>query len=186
MAQFVNYNKRDCTLPPGCKDLIDVLRPSRERTESGVARAISWPSAIREHRFDTAGLAQIGRYVEMLLQSRAKLFTLMVTTPDDEFKAVLYRSESESTTAIIPLAKDARTELGLRAFFDQQGIRPLVDCKLPDVGSGYTDRCLVYPFPLEAARATSLTAELFRDVYGLSHEAGLDFRYYEVGAASAS
>jgi len=108
----------------------------------------------------------------------------MVTTPHDEFTAVLYRSESESTTAIVPLFKDARTELSVRAFFDQQGIRPLLDCKLPDPGSRYTDRCLVYPLPLEAARAINLTVGLFRDVYGLSHEAGLDFRYYEAGAES--
>src|SRR5437762_6456917 len=28
MAQFVNYKKRSFTLPPGCKDFIDVLEPS--------------------------------------------------------------------------------------------------------------------------------------------------------------
>lgn len=28
MNPFVNPNKRDVTLPPGCKDLIDVLKPS--------------------------------------------------------------------------------------------------------------------------------------------------------------
>jgi len=108
----------------------------------------------------------------------------MVTTREDEFTVVLYRSAIESATAMVPLAKDAHTELGVRGFFDRQGIRPLLDCKLPDAGSRYTQRCLVYPLPLEAARATDLTVELFRHVYGLSNEAGLDFRYYEVGAAS--
>lgn len=37
MSKFVNYKKRAFTLPPGCKDLIDVLAPSRRRREAYMA-----------------------------------------------------------------------------------------------------------------------------------------------------
>jgi|GEM_PF-3563517 len=32
MAKFVNYRKRNASLPPGCKDLIDVLDPKAKKT----------------------------------------------------------------------------------------------------------------------------------------------------------
>jgi hypothetical protein len=41
---FVNYNKRDCLLPQGCKDLNDVLK--LDRTE--LALDVAWPPAQRK------------------------------------------------------------------------------------------------------------------------------------------
>ena len=72
MAQFVNYKKRGITLPAGCKDLIDVLGPSRRQTKAHVATCGFPPLEIKEERFPTAGLAQIGRYMSMLLQWRGQ------------------------------------------------------------------------------------------------------------------
>ena len=56
MAQFVNYKKRGITLPPGCKDLIDVMAPSRRRTKAHVGASGFPPFEIKEDRFSTAGL----------------------------------------------------------------------------------------------------------------------------------
>lgn len=55
MAQFVNYKKRSFTLPPGCKNLIDVLEPSRRQTKGHTATGGFQPLEIREERFPTAG-----------------------------------------------------------------------------------------------------------------------------------
>ncbi len=79
------------------------------------------------------------------------------------------------------VAKDAHREQTVRAFFEQHGIEAFA---LSDFGGGDAARGLVYPLPSGAPRAISLTIELLRSVYGLSEEAGLDFRYYEVEAAA--
>ncbi len=183
MTQFVNYKKRSFKLPPGCKNLIDVLERSRRQTNVHMATADFQPLEIREERFHNAGMAQVGRYVSMLLQSRGEIFTLSVTAQDFQFPVTLYRSRSEHTAAIIVLvAKDAHREQTVRAFFEQHGIEALA--LFPDFGGGDAPRGLVYPLPSDAPRATSLTTELLRSVYGLSEEAGLDFRYYEVETAA--
>lgn len=179
MGQFVNYKKRSFTLPPGCKNLIDVLERSRRSTRGHVGSGGFQPFELREERIPTAGLAQIGRYVAMLLQSRAELFILSVTAQDFQLPVTLYRSRSEKAVAIVLVTKEVNREDAIRAFFEQQGLKAFLAEQ--DVGDA---RSLAYPLPLDVAHATSLTAELLRSVYGVSNEAGLDFRYYEMQTAA--
>src|SRR5262245_61663673 len=116
MSQFVNYKKRGFALPPGCKDLIDVLAPSRRQRKVQMKTGSFPPLEIKEERFPTAGLAQVGRYVSMLLQWRGEMFTLSVTAQDFEFPVTLYRSRSGQTTAIVLVTKEAHQEQAIRAF----------------------------------------------------------------------
>ena len=172
MSEFVNYHKRGIELPPGCKDLIDVLPTSRRQRKTYIASGFR-PAKMREERFPTAGLAQIGRYVSMLLQWQGELFTLSLTAQDFEFPVTLYRSRSEGTAAVVLVTKQAQREQAIRAFFEQQGIAAW------DLGAADGSRGLAYPLPSDEARAVSLITEMLRSVYGLSDEAGIDFRYYE-------
>lgn len=176
MAQFVNYKKRGCTLPPGCKDLIDVLKLSRRRTKGHILTGGFQPLKIREQEFPTAGLAQIGRYVSMLLKFRGELFTLSIRALDFEFPVTLYRYRSEQTVSIVLVTKSARRQQAIRAFFGQQGLQVVLALRdTPDAACGLT-----YPLPVDLARVTSLATELLRSVYGLSDEAGLSFCCYEM------
>ena len=100
MTQFVDYKKRSFTLPPGCKDLIDVLAPSRRRSKSPIATGSFRSPEIKVERFPTEGLSQIGRFVSMMLQWKGETFMLSVTGEDFEFPVTLYRSRSEQTTAM--------------------------------------------------------------------------------------
>jgi hypothetical protein len=184
MPQFVNYKKRAFTLPPGCKDLIDMLVPSRQRIEVQVATGGFQPFEIKEERFPTAGLAQIGRYVSMLLQWRGELATLSVTAQSFDYPVTLYRSRVEQTAAIVLVTKEPHQEQAIRAFFERQGIEILLDYPPSVLGGGDAARGLAYPLPAETPRATSLTMELLQSVYGLSADAGLDFRYYELESAN--
>lgn len=180
MAQFVNYKKRTFTLPSGCKDLIEVLAPSRRNTKGRSADAGLPPLEIKEDRFPTAGLAQIGRYVSMLLQARGELFTLSVTAQGFQFPLALYRIRSEQTFAIVLVTNEPHRERAIRAFFEQQRLQAIMDDG--NLGASGAARGLAYPLPFDIARASSLTTGLLRSVYGLSEEAGLDFRYYETAA----
>jgi len=174
MKQFVNYKKRGFTLPSGCKDLLDVLAPPQRQGKAQVAAGRWQRPEIEEERFPTAGLAQIGRYVSMLLRSRGEFFTL-VTAQDFEFPVTLYRSRSEQTDAMVLATKEAHREQTIRSFFEQQGIEALSEFDTADAARG-----LVYPLPSDVAGAIRLTTELLRSVYGLTDEAGIDFRYYEM------
>jgi hypothetical protein len=82
------------------------------------------------------------------------------------------------------MSKDAQWEQAIRAFFEQQGIEALWDYASSDFGAADAARGFVYPSPPDAERAISLTTKLLRSVYGLSDEAGLDFRYYEMETAA--
>jgi len=47
MSKFVNYKKRNVELPPGCKDLVDVLRSRRRPDSAGVMEADNRPTVSR-------------------------------------------------------------------------------------------------------------------------------------------
>lgn len=180
MSQFINYQKRGFALPSGCKDLIDVLEPSKRRTKShGITGTFQSPQ-FREEHFPAAGLSQIERYVSMLLQSRGQFFVLNIAVRDEQFPVVLYRIKSEKTIAMVLVVKDTHREQAIRAFFDHQAIQPLMDDVFPDVSTGSVAHGLSYPLPSDTSNITSLTKDLLRRVYGLSEETGVDYRYCDV------
>jgi len=91
MAKFVNYRKRSVTLPPGCKNLIDVLQP----------HAPPFPTAKSEYVIDGAefsSLAEAGTHFTRVLGFtqawNGKLWHLSVLldasfgTPDEGFIVV--------------------------------------------------------------------------------------------------
>jgi hypothetical protein len=183
MAEFVNYKKRGFTLPSGCKDLIDVLVPSRRRSAVQMATGDFASLEIKEERFPTAGLEQIGRFVSMLLQSRGEMFTLSITAQGFEFPVTLYRSRSDQTAAFVLVTKQLTLEQSIRAYFEHEGIPVLSDLPPSDLAGGDAARGLAYPLPSEAPRAISVTTKLLRSVYGLSDESGMEFRFYEMETA---
>src|SRR6266853_1919918 len=81
MSKFVNYNKRDFALPPGCKDLIDVLQPhvlgnARDITEADRR------SCLTRRGVRIGGLKDIEKYVSMAFESRGLAFSLIIIPPD--------------------------------------------------------------------------------------------------------
>jgi hypothetical protein len=179
MSKFVNYSKRGFTLPPGCKDLIDLLEPWRRRP--GGSKAISTTPApqIREEHFRSAGLSQVERYVSMLVSCSGELFMLMIIIRDDRFPVILYRTQRESAVVLHLSAEDAHIDQTIRSFLGQLGVEPLHRLEVPDAF-----RALIYMLPADTSHITGLVTGLLRGVYGLSDVAGLDFRYYEIETAA--
>jgi hypothetical protein len=185
MSQFVNYQKRGITLPTGCKNLVDVLQPPSRRRELSFNHGVApdgQPFEIKKQWYPGAGIAQLGRFLPMLLRSRKELFVIDVSEGNFEWKVTLYRSRAEQVVAIAMVACGAKREQDIRAYFEQQSVRPIHDFMLSDLRSGNPERGLVYPLPFDAANAFTLTTELLRDVYAVSDEAGLEYCYYETDA----
>lgn len=172
MSQFVNYRNRAVTLPPGCKDLIDVLAPSQKEAHMvSYSTQMLGVKKVKKDRFPAAGLAQVAHYVTMLLESQGRFFVVSVAPSGCNYPVALYRS-MDDTPAIGLLTKEAQQEQAIRAFFAKQNIEVLLECPPPDA------RALVYALPPEIPRAISLTTDLLRDVYGLNDETGIDFTYW--------
>src|SRR5205809_661157 len=94
--------------------------------------AAAEPDPHGHRRFPAAGLAQIGRYVSMLLQWRGELFTVSITAQDFEFPVTLFRSRHERAAAIVLVTKQPQREKAIRLFFEQQSIAAVLDRPLSD------------------------------------------------------
>lgn len=174
MSQFVNFNKRGFTLPPGCKDLIDLLAPPRKRVREKGGSQLFPPLRVLNERFATAGLAQLDRFAAMLLNSPADGIVISISANGLRFPVSLYRSKAEGITAILLIASDVPESEAVKDFFAARKLGPLANRPQEDIGS------LVYRLPTEIATLAALLAELLQGVYALGEDAGLEFRYCEI------
>jgi hypothetical protein len=182
MSKFVNYKKRSVKLPPGCKDLIDLLQPHRPSPAHGIIPANEKPSVTRGES-GTVKLADIEKFVAMPFQSRAQTSLLMLSLPDERFTFDVAHMKGEFMFASAKFEEDAERERLMREFFVAHGLeQPREDWTpaqfIPDVPVQFIYR--ISPLPSDAAAASQLAADLFRHVCGLSDDSQLTFLYYEV------
>ncbi len=174
MSQFVNFNKRDFTLPPGCKDLIDLLVPPRKRVRRKGGAQLSPPPKLQHERFATAGLAQLDRLVGMLLDSSADSFVVSISATGLNFPVSLYRIKAERVMAIVLITTDMPESEAVKEFFIARKLSPLVNSPQEEIGT------FVYQLPTQRATLTALLVELLKGVYALGEDTGLEFRYCEI------
>src|SRR6266568_946681 len=113
MSEFVNYNKRGITLPPGCKDLSDLLKPKGLRNAPGPILAVEQPPVVREETL-TATLAEIEQHVAMVFQSQARLFALEIFLPGEPASVQIIRWERMEISASVVFGKGAEPERAMR------------------------------------------------------------------------
>jgi hypothetical protein len=174
MSEFVNFDKRGFTLTPGCKDLIDVMARARKPAKAGTLPEAFAPRNINKEHFPSAGLAQLERFVGMLLHSRGEAFVLQIAAQALKSPFVLYRNRTEQAMVIIVAACDVPEEEAVRALFAKRGTEPLEESK----HAGTT--ILVYPLVSQVAAVSALVTELLQEVYALGDDTGLEFEYYEI------
>ncbi len=117
MNEFVNFKMRGVTLPPGCKDLIDLLAPTRQRARGKGSSQLFPPLEVQNERFASAGLAQLGRFVGMLLNSPAEGFVISISGKGLKFPVTLYRDNAERVTAIFLFTFGVPESEAARDFF---------------------------------------------------------------------
>jgi hypothetical protein len=168
MNQFVNPKKRSIQLPPGCKDLIDVLRP--------LARKVWAP------RVEGGTLMDVRRCVNQLFAASEVNVQLCIGSPQGNDHMVLHR-EGTGFSGVVPMRGREQERLG-EAFFSRRSIKPTNDevigpadgfIKHPDMPT----RVMVVPLPAVASDTVELVVALLREVYGVSEESRLEFLYVE-------
>ena len=181
MADFVNYKKRSISLPPGCKDLMDVLQPGGLRRPDDVAgpdlsRAISRGQAFK------GKLSDIGNHVEKAYKSRALAFTLSVTPPDERITLNLETGLGHRASAFILVKQNTAQDTAMREFFIQHG-QPLPDSTpVEPLLPGVLTQVIysISQLPSESDMLSILVENLFREVCGLNETSDLCFRYDEL------
>lgn len=181
MSEFVNYNKRTVTLPPGCKNLIDVLRAETGRQVGSVFDA----DPIGENSCCCVGkdkLAEIGKYVGMAFESRANAVMLNVSSPDSTITFDLVRMLDRDMDASVAVERGTPQEAAVRKFFAQHRLRLPAD---PAVSQAFFPELpvkVIYsisPLPTEPRVLSMLAAAMFREVCGLDDESVLRFDFCE-------
>jgi hypothetical protein len=178
MNPFVNPNKRSILLPPGCKDLIDLLEPQKGSSTELVADGWEHP-VIRPERFEGMGLAHVERYVAKVVSSPAKIVTLYIRSLDGFRAIALVRSATEFS--IIPLMCMEERGREVEEFFARRGLEAMADFLASD--PGMPTRILAFPLPPTASGATGLTVDLLREAYEFGDESGIEFMYVEYNGA---
>ncbi len=186
MNEFVNYKKRDVTLPKGCKDLIDALETKERRQILRRAAAFKRPMATHDHTF-TGTLSEVGKYLEMAFASRAWMFTLWIGQLDERLNLHIKRAEDGTVSASATVRQDSAEELSLRGFFARRGLDWPIDSGFPPqfVPGGPVDVMVkISPLPSRGPGLTGLMVDLFLDVYGANMDTALSFHSFEAQVAA--
>ena len=123
MARFVNYQQRGVQLPPGCKDLIDVLK-GKAKAKAFRSFTGEWEPVPKPDLFPSGGVAQIERYVVRILVSAAKFAALTVSSLDRQVGVGLCRHPDENAfdLMLFVLRRDTELAQSIRDFFGQRGV----------------------------------------------------------------
>ncbi len=179
MNQFVNFKERGVTLPPGCKDLIDLLRPSAKQAVERAERL----AVTRDETF-TGVLPDIGKYIKMAFESRAAVFTLAITPAARCLELEIVRFEGEEPFASLTFPKAAEDERLVQSFLTSKGLRVSVkDSMLPAGFSANLPVQMIYyvcPLPADAPGLSALVTDFFLQCGRLGNDACFRFHIEEL------
>jgi hypothetical protein len=187
MARFVNYKKRRVTLPKGCKDLMDVIRPEEPQYSSSFVSHAT--CSVVSSRTDVRGMvSELGKHVELALQPRGFSSTLTVSSLDDRirFNVFVHHPDRVVRAAVI-VDKTSIPAPAMEEFFEKHKLelraRPAVSGRFrsqePKLGFFW-----ISPLPSEAGSLSKLAADLFRSVCRLNDNSELRFVHCEMELAS--
>jgi hypothetical protein len=176
MNSFVNYNTRSILLPPGCKNLIDVLQPGP--SGEGGSSPVAWWKSPSKWVFHLRGLAHVEGYLSRLLQSSSKFAGLEIWSVDQDAGAIVIHSAGALKVMPIMHPWNVEREKRIRQLFDQEAIRPTVDI----APAGALSHALAYPLT-DPAHSARITVELLRLTCDLTDESALRFLFHEVETA---
>lgn len=182
MSKFVNYKKRSITLPPGCKDLIDLLQQHRQPKTDSTISSVGCPTVTRDES-GTVMVCEIAKYVAMPFESAALSSILTLSAPDEHLTVDFSQMEGSLFHASAVFEENADRERLMREFFISQGLQtPDTDWTPTHFVAGVPVQIIfrILPLPSDAATAAQLAVALFRRVCGLTDYSELKFHYCEM------
>lgn len=180
MSKFVNLNKRSVSLPPGCKDLVDVLQPKRECSESfAVDFAGKPPKSIVQV---TARLTSLEEQISGLFSTSATLETLTIVTSGAIDFVSLARLPDHAVIACSRVSESGN-EPAIKSIFESHGAAPYPSPKYAEVGLE-SGSILSYTTPHMVRETATLIEALLRAVNDTTDETDLLFIRFTNEASS--
>lgn len=179
MSEFVNYNKRDVSLPPGCKDLVDVLRRRSERQVGSLAASDKAPAGGSETV--TGTVSQSHKYIDRAFSSDARYFILVIVTQDEGFMVEFSKFWKKPATSMVLFSDESKYDQPVRQFFasnelsipEKTGVPKQFFFPEVPVLTHYD----IAPLPLESSHASDLIMRLFRAVCKTQDKDQVRFHY---------
>lgn len=175
--------KRDYLLPPGCKDLIDVLKLGQSR-DSPFPKSAN-PSNLEVKREKASGgLDEIETYVRMVCESAALSTSLSIEPPGTGLTISLHRMHGGIISAEAWVQDDTPQETALREFLAMQKLP--VPARTPPWKGFFFPGLPIYPsydlmpVPVDAACLAQRVTSLLGDVCNLTEDSSLVFHYCQV------
>jgi len=172
MSEFVNYNKRSIDLPPGCKNLIDVLQPNK--TGAKPQRGVSMGGG------ETATIASIPKHIGNFLK-RSNQAVLVICDTREEV-AFYMTPLAGNIFASIRFLDDPPREARVRKLFGPYGLdAPAHTETAPQFSEAPVWTMFrIQPFPSNTRRLIEISTAVFRDVCKATDETPLHFRHYSI------
>src|SRR3954463_15524050 len=122
MNPFVNPKKRGAALPPGCKDLIDLLEPGKRREPKELAAAIPDVRLSRDDSFSVT-LSEIGKSISSALESRATMTVLAIASLDDQLSFDIRYMDGKVWSTSATFISSPSSERKMKAAFERLGLK---------------------------------------------------------------
>ena len=165
MAKFVNYKKRNVTLPAGCKDLIDLLEPGKRRKATELLGPHPNMKVMRDDSF-ISKLSEIGKPISAALESGAPMAMLSVSSLDEQTSLDVHRMGGENLSTSVSFTQTALSEQKMKAIFENLGLRVPQDSAIPEHFIKGQPVQLIYeidPERVQAGDLAALAAVIFRE-----------------------
>jgi len=175
MSEFVNYNKRSIDLPPGCKNLFDVLQPIKAGPK---------PRDRQPRTFEKGTLASIPKHIGDLLKKTDQAVLLIY---DARGRVAFYMTPlAGNILASIRFLDDPARETRVRKLFGPYGLdAPTQTETAPQFPEAPVwTRFTIQPFPSSTRRLIEIATAVFRDVCNATDKTPLHFRHYSISNAT--
>jgi hypothetical protein len=170
-VDFVNYNSRHVELPPGCKDLIDVLKQARPESP-GYPKL---PSGAQPEQMQVGKIGELADDMTWLISESIKPSFLAILVPGFPLEL---RCETDAGPLYLYLAVpsgELRRAERVRAFFDARDRKPLQDST--ELDGWRFMRFMRYNLPCVVGTVSDLVGALLREVYDVRDDTPLRFVY---------
>lgn len=186
MSKFVNFKKRSVSLPPGCKDLIDLLEPSQRQKATELFASRPDLKATRDDSFMDR-ICNIGRPIGAALESEARMAALAVSSLDDRLSLEIYRMDGKTMSTSVTFTQSPENERKMKAIFDRLGLQAPRDSGFPGFFRHDLPVQVVYMIgqePVKSTELAKLASTIFQDFCGLEPDSELRVHFLEVTDAT--
>jgi hypothetical protein len=164
MNQFVDCAKRGVELPPGCKDLIDVLRRAKRD-------AVPIPSTVTIRTGQS--LRGVTKHLSKLLRPGRRPKNLVIAWGNLNYTHLT--NQGQVLTAVAAVHEDTEREQCVRGAFGAVGLAPVSD----EAFAGGAVRVLQYSLSMSASSMETLILDLLLNGYQLAKNVNYELGCWE-------